>query len=360
MTDIRIEAISGAGGKSAACFLAVVNGARFLLDLGEGPAPGQFPDLSTVGKVDAVLVSHGHNDHIGGLNLVEQIGNPPIYATAMTRAFAGHPALLTARELPLTGSIEIAGTTIETGRAGHAAGGVWMRLGGDAGILYTGDICRESVLYPVDPPPRAATLICDASYGTYDDSIDLAVTALIDLARRGPLLLPLPPTGRGVEIAVLLHEAGLPIALCDKHREAVRQMIDAAPNTLVKDGATRLRAMLAAADTLDKSSPARGVMIAANAAGTAGLARDLLPSMATNSSVTILVTGHADEETPVHTLLDSGRAQFLRWNVHPRLQDLIWLDELARPTHRLLAFCPSHVAAEIERQLLAASAMRRQ
>src|SRR5690606_33329271 len=100
-----------------------------------------------------------------------------------------------------------AGTSILTGRAGHAAGAVWIRLGDESGVLYTGDLCRESLLYPVDTPPRAARLIADTSYGAYEQELAPAVTALIDRASKSPLLLPLPPTGRGVEIAVLLHEA---------------------------------------------------------------------------------------------------------------------------------------------------------
>src|SRR5690606_10787018 len=134
----------------------------------------------------------------------------PIYATAMTRAFAGHKRLAQAHDLPLVGRIEVAGVSIETGRAGHAAGAVWMRLGGEKGLLYTGDLCAESLLYPLDPPPPAETMIADASYGPYDQSIPPSVADLIACAKQGPLLLPLPPTGRGVEIAVLLHEAGLP------------------------------------------------------------------------------------------------------------------------------------------------------
>ena len=38
-------------------------------------------------------------------------------------------------------------------------------------------------------------------------------------------------------------------------------------------------------------------------------------------------------------LIKNGRAQFLRWNVHPRLSDVIALAEAARPKILIPAFC---------------------
>ena len=346
---MHVTAISGLGAKAAACFLVDTGAARFLLDLGEGPAPQPFPDLAGIGPVDAVLVSHGHADHIGGLHLVDTVGDPPIYATAMTRAFAGHPRLAEARELPLRGRVDIAGTSIETGRAGHAAGGIWMRIGGEGGVLYTGDLCRESVLYPVDVPLPAATLIADASYGTYDAPLERAVADLVVRAGQGPLLLPAPPTGRGLEIAVLLHEAGLPVALCAQHRHVARLMLEAETGTLAADGAARLRAMLDAARQLDADSAPDGAMIAANAAASAGIAGALFVRFAADPAVAVLFTGHVDEGTPAWGAIAAGRAGFLRWNVHPRLRDLAWLHETVRPSALMLAFCAADAAGEVAR-----------
>jgi Cft2 family RNA processing exonuclease len=347
----RVRAVSGIGGKQPACFLVETGAARFLLDLGEGPIPGLFPDLSAVGIVDAVLISHGHADHIGGLHLIDQIGNPPIYATAMTRAFAGHPNLSDARDLPLNSRIEISGVSIETGRAGHAAGAIWMRIGGESGVLYSGDLCRESLLYPVDPPLPAATLIADASYGSYDEALAPALAELLTRARRGPLLLPLPPTGRGVEIAVLLHEAGLPVAICAQHRLVAGLMQAAAPETLTPDAPQRLVAMLAAAADLDADSPPQGAMVAANGAATGGVARALFERFLADPAVTTLFTGHVEAGTPGKAAIEAGRADLLRWNVHPRLRDLIWLDETVRPATTLLAFCAPEDMAELARVL---------
>lgn len=61
----RVTAISGLGHKSAAVFLLHDQGRRILLDLGEGINAGEHPDLSRVGNVDAVILSHSHVDHAG-------------------------------------------------------------------------------------------------------------------------------------------------------------------------------------------------------------------------------------------------------------------------------------------------------
>jgi L-ascorbate metabolism protein UlaG (beta-lactamase superfamily) len=336
---MSVTAISGLGEKAAACFLVEIGGARFLLDLGKGPEPHPFPDLSGIGRIDAILISHGHDDHVGGLHLAQAIGAPPIYATATTRALADQPALRGARDLPVGVETLIAGVPILAGRAGHAAGGVWMRVGGEAGVLYSGDFSREGPLYAWETPRRAATLIADASYGTYDTPLSMGRDALLAEAAKGPLLLPLPPTGRGVEVAVEIHEAGLSLAICARHRRLAEIMAEAGEAALVPGGAGRIARMLAAAGALEADSPPSGVMIAANGMATGGLAAALFARYRNDPAVRILFTGHVDKDTPAAAAIAAGRCGFLRWNVHPRLSDLAWLLEAVAPRTTLLAFC---------------------
>src|SRR6266850_1306257 len=77
----RLTAVSGGGAKGPACFLLEAQGRRLLFDLGYGPQPGLWPDVSRVGKVDALLLSHAHRDHAGGLKLLPDVGNPPLYVS---------------------------------------------------------------------------------------------------------------------------------------------------------------------------------------------------------------------------------------------------------------------------------------
>src|ERR1700691_994223 len=76
-----LRLISGVGAKGPACFVVEVAGRRLMLDCGEGPPPGFLPHVDDLGGVDAVILSHGHRYPVGGLSLLEKLGNPPVYAT---------------------------------------------------------------------------------------------------------------------------------------------------------------------------------------------------------------------------------------------------------------------------------------
>src|ERR1700682_1633488 len=100
----RLNAISGLGPKEPAAFVVEADGCRLLLDCGEGPEPGRLPDFDAIGRIDAIVLSHGHKDHAGALRCRDRIGQPPIYATAPVLARLkdgeGH-------EIPIRGAAEV-------------------------------------------------------------------------------------------------------------------------------------------------------------------------------------------------------------------------------------------------------------
>ena len=315
----RLRTISGVGGKAAACFLVETAGQRLLLDLGREPGTGRPPDLDGLGQVDAVLLSHGHDDHVGALDLIDRIGRPPVYATP---AVAQHlPGGLDVRPLSLQGAQEVAGLPLATGRNGHAPGGVWLHLAtADGDLLYAGDLCLESQLYAVDPIPPARLVVLDASYGADDAPQTERRDHLVQLMSGGrAVLLPAPPRGRGPELALLAQDVtGEVPAICPATRAAVQDLLGVAAGSVRDEALPGLEALAEAPDLPDEPA---GIMVAGNADASGGAAATLTRRWRDRPDPLLVFTGHVPDETPAAGLLAEGRALWRRWNVHPRRSD---------------------------------------
>lgn len=288
-----------------------------MLDLGYGPQPGLWPNVDSTGNIDALLLSHGHRDHAGGLSLLPKIGNPPVYATAIVARQL--PAGIAAQPLPLHGSTEVLGVRVRSGRSGHAPGGIWMHLAIGNGVLYMGDYSLESIVYAFDPPPPAATLILDASYGDYSTALAECQRHFEPLFDAGRVLLPVPEGGRGPEIALHLLRQGRALPrIDDAMRSALLRLTDADRASLRAGAAAELAQLATAAKTIDGPC---GVMLASRADATAGEAARLIEQWEHQPDPAIVFTGYLPPGTPAERLTNSGRARYLRWNVHPRLSD---------------------------------------
>ncbi len=330
-----LQLISGVGAKGPACFVVEAAGKRLMLDLGEGPPPGLLPDIEGLGRLDAVVLSHGHKDHIGGLSLLPKIGNPPIYSTEIVAR--GLPKGVTVRPLPVRGTADVLGIAVETGRNGHAPGGVWLRFDIGGGFLYTGDFSTESILYAYDAPPAAAGVLMDCSYGSYDKPIAECWNNLAQFLERGPLLLPAPANGRGPEIALQLARHGVAdIRIDEATQAALRRLCDGEAISVRPGVGNEIERIADAAMLIDSAC---GVMLATSADGTSGAAARLLAQWEHAAEPTIVFTGYVPPGTPAERLIKSGRAQFIRWNVHPRLSDTIAIAHRVQAKTIIPAFC---------------------
>jgi Cft2 family RNA processing exonuclease len=336
----RLIAVSGLGPKEPAAFVVETDGLRLLLDCGEGPEPGRLPDFDAIGRIDAIILSHGHNDHTGALRLPERVGTPPVFATEPVAARL--PGGIATHPIPIRGRANVLGVEIETGTNGHAPGGVWLRLAVGEGLIYMADHSIESALYCFDQPPSnatmSATMIFDASYGDAEEAQAHQRADLADMAETGALLLPVPADGRGPEIAIFLRQAGFDVAIDDAIRGAAILLTQAARTSAKPASFPALEQLIRAARPLDADSPARGVMVAHGGSGDSGVAAALVRRWREQSEPAIVFTGHLAAGTAGRALVDQGRARFRRWNVHPTFSQNLRLIEGVNPRRVMPAF----------------------
>ncbi|MGP8291463.1 MBL fold metallo-hydrolase [Vreelandella zhanjiangensis] len=311
----RITILSGLGDKGPAAIVVEANGKRLLLDAGGALHPGEPVTWARGLDVDAVIISHDHIDHIGGVN--ELPATLPLYCTPLVAQSL--PNGRAWQPLPERGICQIAGITVTTGQAGHSLGGVWIHLDVEGGIFYSGDACFESRLFPFDTPPPARIALLDASYGTYDQPQQACVYAISEHLSR-PLVFPVPETGRALEMALWLAEEadarGLSLAIDPVIRANLKTLL-ALPATLRRSNIDdRIKALLARPDA---SQP------------TLNLISDRDDTAAMWSGFHLLHTGYL---TPSRCAeLAAGDILWQRWNVHLRASHLVELADQVNAEH---------------------------
>jgi len=229
----------------------------------------------------------------------------------------------------------VLGIPVDTGRNGHAPGGIWMRFHGGTGLLYTGDYSTESALYAFDMFPKSRTVLFDCSYG--DDDTPLAERLkILSPHLADDVLLPAPADGRGPDIALHLYRAGKTIRVDDATRAAMIDLTGLARGYL-RDGVEEDLAQLAEA-ALAAGEPS-GATFSTAADGSGGTTAKLIEQWENKPEPAIVFTGYIPPGSPADRLVKSGRAKFLRWNVHPRLTDTIALAQATGAATLIPAFC---------------------
>lgn len=317
---ISIDVLSGAGRKTAAAILMTCSDEgnrrpiRFLLDAGGALEAGEDKGWEIPDNLDAIFISHDHEDHMGALREIAQdnkVNQVPIYAT--TEVQKQFPAGLNVRTLPVCGALPIEGITVTTGSAGHSFGGVWLHFAIGNGVFYSGDFSFESTLYAFTTPPTAEIALLDASYGLYDESLDGCKRKLETfLTHEKALLMPVPQTGRALEIACWLSSIGF-------HDWTLAADCISPENVLAgaKEGICHsMMPVLMGLKSKPFDTDAK-VLLCGDPDGLSGEAAELL---AQPERYLPVYTGHLPEHAQYS--VNKGDAFFVRWNVHPRQRDL--------------------------------------
>ncbi|PRD44088.1 MBL fold metallo-hydrolase [Phyllobacterium phragmitis] len=299
-------------------------------------------DDAAIRALDALFVSHAHEDHVGGLSWLLSRGfRGRIFMTAET--FAESPETLAhygEREhldaFPLAASaveifapgdvIDLGGLKIATGRSGHVAGGVWFAAEAEGRrVVYSADVVPDSNVFVMDPLPRCDLLVLDASYGADPVSGKERAAAIQEWIEMHPdgCLLPTPLSGRSLELMAIMPG-------CFAIHAGMRAALEAqlAPDMLLLGAVSLLRQRLQQAEDWREGEPLPSCpLLTDDGMGRAGPSATVIP-LAYAQNYPILLTGHLPEGTPGHALYSQGRADWIRLPTHPTLSGLvdIWSD----------------------------------
>lgn len=323
-----LQVLSGLGAKQAAAILIEYRGRKLLLDAGGPLSPQEKTDWSSNLMVDAIIISHDHYDHIGAVGQLPV--DIPLYCTDLVAHQL--PAGRQWHALPRHGEIQIEGISIRTGGNGHSLGGVWLHLAINGGLFYSGDFCLESTIFHYDAPPPAKIALLDSSYGLYNRSQRDCQQAIIPLLSQ-PTLFPVPASGRAAEMLIWLTQQGITDYGLD--HACFHQLC-----LLLDDPQIDQRMRKALSRCLTARAHFNGqqaFVLAETPDAREGLAQQL--SQVTPRQYQLLFTGYMPqpltkgptEEPPIY---------YQRWNVHPRLDDILLTIKQLRCERVLLLFHP--------------------
>lgn len=335
---MRVDLLGGFGEKGRTSVAVSHGGRRIMLDAGiKVGATGAeyYPALDgSLDDIEALLISHAHEDHVGALSWLLAKGyRGRILMSAETReeapaTLAGYADPDQLRRFPFPSerielfepgqSLMFGDISVTTGRSGHVVGGVWFAVeGGSRRVVYSADVVPDSNVFVMDPIPVCDLLLLDASYGA--DPVRGAVRAREItgwIAAHGSgCLLPTPLSGRSLELM-----AAMPgrFAIHASMRSSLETQIDAGA-ALLPGIATVLHQRLGEAmDWHDNDGLPACPLLADDGMGKAGPSARLLP-LAHEAGYPVLLTGHLPAGTVGAILHEKGLADWIRMPTHPTL-----------------------------------------
>ena len=338
---MRVAAYGGFAEKGRTCIGVESGGYRLLLDAGvKTSARGgadYYPAIASdaLRALDAVIVTHAHEDHVGALGWCIAHGlRGEIFMTEETQreiptclagyAEPAHCARVRAAPIhPLRVGpdvLQLGPLHISTGRSGHVAGGVWCRIDdGATSLVYCGDVAPGSPVFAMDPVPRCDALVIDASYA--DDATDTRLRAAEIgawiAARPQGCVLATPLYGRSAELLAIVPG---PLALAPGIRAALDAQIRC--TQWLHDGAAKaLTARLtAAADWHAGDALPRAALLCHDGMGISGTSPTILDAARARAHPT-LFTGHLPADSPGERMIADGHAAWIRLPTHPTLTE---------------------------------------
>jgi putative mRNA 3-end processing factor len=309
-----------------------------LVDFGVKTAnPTLYPVSSP--SPDAVVVSHGHLDHVGALPTLMD-GFPPVYGTPPTRELArtlGEDTLkLGTRRFQREDLMRLSqawedrdygerfgpGTTdyeVTLRHAGHIPGSASVLVEGDESVLYTGDIntTQTRLLEPIDDPPSTDTVVVESTYFDHEHTDraelekDFVDSVRETLYEGGDVIVPVFAIGRTQEILMILEDHDVPCYVDGMGTDVMRTLRHHPDYVRDPEGLKR------AANHAREVNPSRRddvlgqgrAIVTTSGMLSGGPAMTYIKDIYDHPGNKICLTGYQVEGTPGRTALDEGRAE---------------------------------------------------
>lgn len=295
---------------------------------------------------DAVVVSHGHLDHVGALpSLLSGDARPPIHWTPptheLTRVLArdtiklhggSYDCPFTETEVKRLSQVSethnyretfsAAGHEVTFFDAGHIPGSAHVLVDdGETRFLYTADFHTEDtqLLSGTTARPEADVVLCESTYSDVEHSPrksvedSFAESAKTTIWEGGTVVVPAFAIGRTQEM-LMVCEAHDIDCYVDGLGQKVTQIARQYPD-FVRDADALQRAKSHARFVTGRNGQRKRIadkntaIVTTSGMLTGGPVMSYIPQIRANPTNKITMTGYQVEDTPGRSLLDRGRAE---------------------------------------------------